>query len=502
MKIKAPADLPFITIELPDPETVPNPGEVVIDLLMNAARISGLQAIEGLLPKREYFHNNIIWFGEILTLLLRFGAVVVFEEFHHAGNKKLGLASEIKHVIDISRGGLGDWGRLYPGKVVMMGSHQQKVLKLFQMTAPLYQRDDRALRLSQWNLSTVMEMANQQGVLSDPKRFLTLWTAYGGIPRHWNRYCTHRSYSHLYDIKDIKEWRHAFIATELNLLKGNQEERFDTKAYIELPEVQREILLQIGQNKPKGDQLDGLNKKLYDKDTREKALIQLMNHLELVDMSAPFYDKGSVRWRIVDNNTLFQISVFGEIVVQKPETRRNEMELVLDQGLLARRMETLEGGVLERMAETWLATQENVTWCKSGVWRSVKKKNENGKVTTLDLEIDVMASNKKHVPPLVWLGSAKRNPERHNSQKVIDEQDLFLDELGKSEAGTRLREKSIRRRMLFSPSFFPEQRAKFTADGFKVVDIHDMARSFDIEPVPAPRPKPDEPDPFDSPSPF
>ncbi len=497
----APNNLPFVMIELPDPEKIPNSGEVSIGLLMDTAIEAGLKNISSMLPKREYYHNDIIWFGKILSIVLRCGAVVVLDEFHHSANRKLGLVSEIKRIIDDSGGVVGDWGKLFPGKVVMMGSHQQNVRKLFGSTEPLYQRADIAIRLYQWTLPTVMEMANKQGLLAEPKKFLTLWTAYGGMPRHWHRYYTGKSHIHLHDIRDINEWRHSLLEIERDILKRDMEERFDTKAYIELPEIHREILLHIGRNKPNGDNLTGLSSIFKNKETRDRALIQMTNSLELIEGNSPFYTEGPIRWRIVDNNTLFQILVFREIVAPKPGTKE-EMEPIPDIEVLISRMETLEGGALERMAATWLDAQENVLWSNSNVWRSIKKKNEKGEQITLNMEIDVMASNKKHVPPMVWLGSSKRNPERHNAQKVIAEQDLFLNELGDGEDAKRLREKSVRRRILFSTQFTPEQRIELSGDGFKVIDIHDMARSFDIDPVPVPKPKPAAPEPSYSPEPF
>lgn len=383
----------------------------------------------------------------------------------------------------------------------MMGSHQQNVRQLFKSTEPLFQRQDVTLRLRQWALPTIMEMANQQGILIDPKKFLILWAAYGGMPHHWHRYCTSKKYSHLHEMSDIKEWRSAFLTAEKITLESNSEERFDTKAYMELPDIQRGILLHIGRNKPQGDQLRGFSSNLRDKATLGRALDQLLD-LELIDIKTPFYADGPERWCISDNNALFQIMVFREIIKLKGATKRDENPTPPDMDTLVRRMETLEGGVMERMAETWLKTQDNVIWCNSNIWRSVTKENEKGERVTLNLEIDVMASNKGQNLPMFWLGSAKRDPERHRPQQVIKDQDLFLQELGDGEAGIRLREKSVRRRFLFSPFFTPEHRVQYESDGFKTIDIHDMARSFDIKPAPVVRHEYVAPEPYDTPEPF
>ena len=91
-----------------------------------------------------------------------------------------------------------------------MGSHQQKFDAMWESTAPLFQRNDGYIRLHQWKLSTVMEMAAEQGILESPGRFLALWTAFGGMPRNWERYCIGQRYAHLHDIEDQKAWRKAF----------------------------------------------------------------------------------------------------------------------------------------------------------------------------------------------------------------------------------------------------------------------------------------------------
>ena len=64
-----------------------------------------------------------------------------------------------------------------------MVSHQQQVLDMFRSTEPLHQRASMIAGLRQWRVQTVLEMAAEQGFLQRPGRFLTLWCAFGGVPR-------------------------------------------------------------------------------------------------------------------------------------------------------------------------------------------------------------------------------------------------------------------------------------------------------------------------------
>ncbi len=146
MKEYTPADVPFILYELPDPtmysDGPPSP-EAIIDgvkevnnSLQLEAEKAGLQNFEVKLPIRTSLYHDRIWFKEVLATLLKAGAVVVLDEFHLA--RDLGLASYVKQVIDEAGGCQGIYKN--PGKLVLMGSHQQKFDGLFCPDQPLYGR--------------------------------------------------------------------------------------------------------------------------------------------------------------------------------------------------------------------------------------------------------------------------------------------------------------------------------------------------------------------------
>jgi len=214
-------------------------------------------------------------------------------------------------------------GRLFaPGKIVIMGSHQQKIDDQFKSNAALYQRDDNHVRLQHWTLPITMAMAAEQGILADPGKFLTLWTAYGGMSRNWERYCIGPRYTHLHGINDEISWRKAFLAVEHEVLKGPME-RFDDRAFIELDEQHRDLLLWIGRGPVKGQYLHEAPKQLRTGAEKQKSVHVLSRWHELLKTKAPVMTRNFPRWVMADNNTRMQINVFRELV-SSPRTKETD----------------------------------------------------------------------------------------------------------------------------------------------------------------------------------
>ena len=490
---EAPPDLPFIIQELPNPvSTGKRVGDITGDLLQKA-EMAGLQGISNHVRPRSSCPNDYWWFREeVMPALLKLGAVIVFDEFHHA--RELGMVSDVKQVIDWGAGSSGP-GRLFaPGKIVIMGSHQQNIDALFKSNAELYQRDDNHVRLHQWTLPIIMAMAAEQGILANPGRFLTLWTAYGGMPRNWERYCVSERYAHLQEIEDQNAWRKAFLSVEHEVLQGPME-RFDDRAFIELDEQHRNLLLWIGRGPAKGRYLPEAPRLLGTEAEKQKSVHVLSRWHELLKSKAPVMTRNFPRWVMADNNTRMQIKVFRELVslprVKETDHPGNqsgwdaavwsdgELEDNLQQGAgvlnhrEVKRMETLEGQTLENLAAEWLSHQKDVAWCRSAAYRQ-----------DVEGDIDVMATSSfKQDPVRVWMGSAKRNSEEHKPMDVHYHQDRFLQALGNSKDARRL-QGATKIRQLFSPSFTAEERQTFSQAGFEAIDIHDMARGFGIEPIP------------------
>ena len=510
MKDRAPPDMPVVSHQMdgPDPDEDKRPSLAEItgyvketnrDLLAQS-RTLGIGIPDACLPPHDDLHDERAWFKEVLTALVKAGAVVVLDEFHHAA--PLGLHHKVKQVIDTAKG-TSQANRKWPGKIVLMGSHQQKVDAMFAADQPLYGRIDATYALEPWRLTTIMTMAAEQGILASPAKFLTLWTAYDGIPCHWDRYCTTQNYDQLHGIDDERQWRLAWLAAEQNFLSGDERERWDAKAWIELKDEQREIMLWLGQNHPhRGATINEMPPTLRELPGRDAALRVLTEQLKLLRPTLPLLEKGRYRWVINDNNTLFQTHVFPELVrpIMAPRglakntsdsIRREQLPTPED---LHARLTTLEGTALERLAATWLAERQGATWTDTGRERS-----------RVEGDMDVMGAT-SGTPPRVWLGSAKRTADKHSPTEAREFMDRFLADLGTSahdDAKWLLAGRV--ERLVFSTIFGPAQRDICAQEGFKPVDILDMARSFGLDPSPqlaATSPEneqEDEPDPAPEP---
>ena len=464
-----------------------------------AANNAGLERVVETLPPRQPLHCDRIWFGEIVKHLIRNGAVVGLDEFHHAMD--LGLESEVKLLID----GFSDiaGGRKAPGKLVLMGSHQQCMFRMFRSDRPLHQRLDSSVKLSQWQVPTVLEMAAEQGFLTHPGRFLTLWTAFGGVPRHWNRFATGARTARLRDFgawPDDRTWRLAFLAEQRRILQ-DPEERCDNKAFIELAAENRDVLLWLARNRPRGARMRRFPEKLHGDhpDSLWNSLNVLRLHLELIEGRRPFrqwkddWDPETVRWRLADNNTMFQIAVMRigrEAAKKKPDANLDDDEAKARQALPAALadLQWIEGYALERLS--------------GGAMRAIHGVAYHSVEVAHDLEVDVLAESPEGGGTL-WLGGCKRNAREHETDRLASQFDAFLA----TEFRDAERYRSMRgRRVLISPEFTAAQRAEYGSRGFECVGIRDMARMLGhepepgLEPAPEPAARPFEPDPDDTPS--
>ena len=193
--------------------------------------------------------NPIILFTETLRHLIKHGAIVMLDEFQNAS--EFGLVSEVKIIIDNFR-----MAENPPtGQLLITGSHQQNILAMFRSDAPLYQRFYNKINLHPLPVRDLLDMADDHGWLEYPKRYLTLWTAFGGIPRNWEQFAEPENAVGNFDQWDDHDaWRTAFVKRELSRVIQDKDERFDSKAYVELDEMPRKLLVWMAANKPNGEQ--------------------------------------------------------------------------------------------------------------------------------------------------------------------------------------------------------------------------------------------------------
>lgn len=464
MHSRAPDDLPFIFYELPNPSKGSASIEGINQELLLMAMDVGLgKDMQAILPAISEYTTDTFRFMDIMKAYMKLGAVVVFDEFHLA--RELGLVSYAKQVIDQ---GIFE-RRSHPGKILLMGSHQQKLQELFTASAPLYGRPNAYVHLRPWPLSTIMEMASEQGILAESGKFLTLWTAYGGVPRNWERYCTDGRFAHLHSIPNEQTWRDAFLEAERSFL-AEPMERFDARTFIELEASVREILLWFGRTKPRGAQLSRLPTELGDLAAKLEACELLRIDLDLMDRYGPLLKTDHARWKITDQYTLFQVCVFRELMSGRGGHVRGRMAGNPER----ERLHSLEGHGMETLAEAFLAEQEGVNWHQTNVWHPAVA--DEG-------DIDVMAADTNSKPVRVWLGEAKRDTGQFNPNRIRAFQDRFLSVLGDDREARDIREGDLQR-VLFAPTFSRKEHQHFASHGFQTMGIHDMARTYGIDPDP------------------
>ena len=418
-------------------------------------------------------------FGTLLHKLMNQGAVVVLDEFHHA--KTLKIVTDVKMVIDHFKHERSATpppeGRR--GKLIITGSHQQKILDMFRDTEPLFERIKTVIPLRQWSLKTTLEMAADHGFLRYPGRFLSMYTAFGGLPGAWEQFATSDPCGRLIDHwESDSAWRQAFLAERAAALKDRPIDRWDNAAYVELSDTNRRVFDQLGTKKGGFTSKEIEAKlKMNEEDVR-RSLDTLKAYLQLIESSAP-YTGGLPCWRISDNPALFQISVFG-----------NDSQVDEADGPRIRRLETLEGTMVERMAAAWARELDGVTFSKWGAWMPGVA------------DIDVLAKRELQDTRSLITGGCKRNAKDHSPGELTRQFEAFVDKVKDrdSDAAQALLSRHPRR-LLISPNFTPALRDQYAGSGYECVDILDMARSLGIAWEPArsrARPGPDPSVPSDA----
>ncbi len=241
------------------------------------------------------------------------------DEFHNV--KNTGIEGSLKLMIDSFDSLNLDGKPRPPGHLIITGSHQQFILRMLRSDKPLYQRTLPLVRLRQWKVSTILEMAAEQNWLTHPGRFLTLWTVYGGIPCYWNRFAVDERFSRLNDfstITDEHEWRLAFLKVEREIL-DEPEECFDSKAVVKLSEGLRDVLAWMALKPSLGVHFFDFLKEFRGNDGSKlhRALFDLEQHLELVTYTASIFGKKENQFGILLKITAYTNSTLSAIFLNR-----------------------------------------------------------------------------------------------------------------------------------------------------------------------------------------
>jgi len=389
--------------------------------LMDSVSDAGCGGLLSELPSSEEMPDTPRPFKEVLCALFKGNAVVALDEFHHALKSR--TAGSVKLAID-------EWrllrGRESSARLLLMGSHQQRVREMVKSDGVLHGRVRRVLHLPEWDLDAVLAMASEQGLLRHPGKFMTLWTAYGGLPKHWedlNNESEGQRSANLDAFKDDGEWRRRFVEDERERL-SDPTERFDDKAWITLKPEWRDVILELGNNVNKGLSARDLarrieGRKLEGNEDRkaaermQKCLEDMRNELQAVEPRGRFgVDPHEARWTISDANMLFQLHVFPELFgLGRTVTGEMQCEWFDERSQEERleRLATLEGKGLERLAAGWVLAQSrrhrtsDKAWARTCVWMKAGRPDADAVGITGPAE-----------SPRLTLVFCKRNPGSHD----------------------------------------------------------------------------------------
>ncbi len=415
----------------------------------------------------------------LIRHLLRKGAVVGIDEFHHA--RSCGMESSFKLMIDTAgRHNNGPWR----GKLVAAGSHQRQLFDMIgNPRAPLYQRFMHTFRLRPLKAPALLEMAAEHGWLADPRRFLTLAAAFGGMPRYWERFYGEQAIRPLPEA-GFPDWRAEFLAREIERLDANPAEKWDWKGRVEIEPTARSILEAIVGKNFRGTRKSfisdacrppGADGKRWPDDL-EHHLSILDSHLELAAMirvpgREVFPAPAAQKFRITDAATLFQMLALGNPNTDRPAIAPEAA------GTHPALMEA-EGAALEPLTAEWL--QGLLGWEKA-----------MANVQPGAVEIDVLGLSSWDPAEAEWMAlcSCKRSPGRHDPIREEQRMQAFLGEIETRKGWTRPSGDRVLK-ALVSPVFDDADRNRLAESGFRLIDIRRMARKLGFDPGPQADPDP------------
>ena len=475
-------DTPLLTVELPEDTNA----EECLNELMSTIQNRDMSSFMHDMPERGSYCRDATRFADVVRHLVDQGIIVCLDEFHNA--YRTGLESALKVIIDqIALAELGGQKRP-PGQLVFMGSHQQYINRIFDYRRALNGRADVEVHLNPWSLSTVMDVADQHGWLRNVDRFLTLWSIWGGMPKNWERLATNHRYRHLRDfsiILDSNEWRHQLLKAERDFLIRSPRDRFNHRSTIELKPTLLVVLMQMSLEPRSRLLVSELASKMketlqvserLDKTVEElledlaqsgghvrlrQLLDQLKMDLQMVRSYPNFTGKTELAWTLDDHNSHFQPRLFPDLFGQQ-NVRKTIPASLTEQ---VKTLQVMEGYMMERMAEDWLAEYPPVHFHMTGA-------RAPGGGADVDV-LAVCATSK--MDAVLLAGSAKRNAaefRRKHREKFRNDLETLMIKAGRETAEIR---KIPRRLMLFAPHFTAEQRAECETDGFHCFGIAEMA---------------------------
>lgn len=374
-------------------------------------------------------------FPALVRHLLDKGCPVVLDEFQRIGTRGM-LPGLFQETVDAARRNRDPAAP--PRRLIVMGSEQQKLMDMFRHPgAPLYGRIRRQMHVAPWTFGELCEVVRDRGWDRHPNRLLTLWTAYGGMPGHWERFSRETALSDFERASDDGAWTADFLAFEEDYRRMPSGD-FAGWMEVALRPLDRDIVTWLAETRG-GRSLDTLPGRLEtalaarfreefpaqaempsghmaERLLEDEILPRLSGrHLGLLARRDALDDRGAARWHVSDNHARFQIDVLegaeraaaaARITASDEVSRIRSERMAWAEGAGA---ETLAFAALEWLFERGCdlvpAGRIATTDLLHGEWRKAPP-----------AEIDILARERRPAPgpDALWVASVKRNADRHD----------------------------------------------------------------------------------------
>ncbi len=437
----------------------------------------------------------------IIEHLVNKDYIVALDEVHNCGDQSH-LPGDLKKLIDrLSRtknSVLCATGQPPPtGHLVLMGSHQQKFQKMRRGDQPLAGRIHATAHLRPWRMETILNVARRHRWDRRPRRLLTLWTAFGGLPREWERFALlagsddHLAHGwppltghHARDYRDDQAWHREFVAHAERHLRGDAEQRWDNAAFIHLPEETAEILCLMGidisavKMQSPLDIHERMDPELVlPVRTIRKELKYFMDYLDVVGSQDMYTGpSGDERlWYMKDNTTLFQLALAPDLFQSARRAKRDRQEPMPDP---SESVANLEGVMLERWISAMLAYHPRVRMnVGSAKPLDDGQADIDGLVRLANEPVKgVQAHDRSH--DLLLCINAKRRGRDHKPDKFCKIVQEFMDPKINPDPDVDAIRRLARRHLFVSPHLNPSHKQAIRAAGHLALDMPDLIREL------------------------
>jgi AAA+ ATPase superfamily predicted ATPase len=395
-----------------------------------------------------------------IAALCRNGIVVALDEFQYVHRASLApfasyLQAEVDRLRDTSHGG-----------IFVLGSiHTEMTAILEDRNSPLFNRVTDRLDLGHWDFTTLFEMFNAHGI-DDPAMRLFLWSLFEGVPKFYRDAFDQGVLGPRIPREDIL--RRLFF-------EGTSPLRDEASNWFlgELRGRYESILRILARMQPCGH---GVLEAEYtalgsvERSPLATYLRTLIERYRLVEARQPIFGNPhgrKARYALTDNFLsawlagIMRAVEFSRLRPIAEAVRRAEPGLMVHEGFAFEKAIRLLTEETSRVGRGGMALTEIVR----GYWNKSASTDDS-------IEIDIVAIDEEH--RFVRVGSCKRSASAHDGAALLKFDGHVARFLATNEGRrfTRWRMEKV----LYSPRFSPEARARLTERGYICHDFDDYAR--------------------------